>query len=139
MIWFSHRFQKVLFSLFYLKTAMCYHISQTPKKITSAQVMELYGIKHSQGPLFEDPKGFHMNGFSHPGAVVVANDDPLAFQQMKWGLIPFWVKNPEQAKQMASRTLNAKCETVFELASFRAAILKRRCIIPVNGFMSGCI
>lgn len=113
---------------------MCYHISQTPKKISSTHVLERFGIKHSQGPLFEDPKGFHMNGFSHPGAVVVANDNPRAYQQMKWGLIPFWVKNQEQAKQMASRTLNAKCETVFELASFRAAISKRRCIIPVNGF-----
>lgn len=113
---------------------MCYHISQTPKKITSAEVKERFGISRSVGSLFENPKGHHLNGFTHPEIVVVANDDPGAFQQMKWGLVPFWVKNGEQAKQMANRTLNAKSETVFELSSFRAAIVKRRCIIPVDGF-----
>ena len=45
-----------------------------------------------------------------------------------------WVKSADQASDIANKTLNAKAETVFQLPSFRAAILKRRCIIPVNGF-----
>ncbi len=53
---------------------------------------------------------------------------------MEWGLVPFWVKSAEQAGDIANKTLNAKAETIFQLPSFRAAILKRRCIIPVNGF-----
>lgn len=44
------------------------------------------------------------------------------------------MKNAEQAADIANKTLNAKAETIFELPSFRAAILKRRCIIPVTGF-----
>src|SRR5690554_2380558 len=113
---------------------MCYHISQTPKKINSAQTTERYGITRSDGQLLGNPNGFHYNAFSHPDIVVVANDEPTAYQTMKWGLVPFWVKNQDQAKQMSTRTLNAKCETAFDLSSFRAAIMKRRCIIPVDGF-----
>ena len=52
---------------------MCYHISQTPKKIASDQVKERYGITSSLGSLFSDPKGFHFNAFNHPEIVVLAN------------------------------------------------------------------
>jgi len=31
-------------------------------------------------------------------------------------------------------TLNARCETVFDLPSFRSAIVKKRCIIPSTGY-----
>jgi putative SOS response-associated peptidase YedK len=113
---------------------MCYHMSQTFKKVTKQVTRERYGISKSIGPLFENRGGHHLNGFSHPQVIAVASDDPSGYQALDWGLIPFWTKGEEQAKQMAKRTLNAKCETVFELPSFRAAIVKRRCIIPVDGF-----
>lgn len=111
---------------------MCYHVSQL--ELFPAMVKKRYGVTRYKEKATKNKKGYHLNGFSHPKILVVANDDPGAVQQMKWGLIPFWVKDGDQAKQMANRTLNAKSETVFDLASFRAAITKRRCIIPVNGF-----
>jgi putative SOS response-associated peptidase YedK len=113
---------------------MCYHMSQTFKKVTKKVTQERYGISKSIGPLFEERSGHHLNGFAHPPVIVVANDEPSSYQSFYWGLIPFWVKGEEQAKQMANGTLNAKCETIFDLPSFRAAIIKRRCIIPVDGF-----
>jgi putative SOS response-associated peptidase YedK len=113
---------------------MCYHKTQIFKKITSDQVLGRYGIASYDSGLFAGREGYHLNGFSHPRAAVVANDDPSTYQAFEWGLVPFWVKGEEQARQLANRTLNAKCETVFELPSFRAAIIKRRCIIPVDGF-----
>lgn len=113
---------------------MCYHMSQTFKKVTKKVTQERYGISQSIGPLFEDRGGYHLNGFAHPSVIVIANDEPSSFQAFDWGLIPFWVKGEDQAHQMAKRTLNAKSETVFDLPSFRSAIIQRRCIIPIDGF-----
>ncbi len=49
---------------------------------------------------------------------------------LKWGLIPFWAKDPK----MAYRLINARAETLAEKASFKHAFKKRRCIIPADGF-----
>jgi putative SOS response-associated peptidase YedK len=43
-------------------------------------------------------------------------------QMMKWGLIPFWAKDPE----IGNRSINARAETVDERPMFRQAFLRRR-------------
>ncbi len=48
----------------------------------------------------------------------------------KWGLIPTWAKD----SVIASKTFNARAETVSEKPAFRAAFRQRRCLIPVAGF-----
>jgi putative SOS response-associated peptidase YedK len=73
------------------------------------------------------------NGFQHPTLPVILNQNPQTIDFLSWGLIPFWA-NPEQAKTIASKTLNAKSETIFEVASFKDSILSKRCIILVDGF-----
>lgn len=47
-----------------------------------------------------------------------------------WGLIPFWAKD----KKISAKLTNARCETLAEKPSFRAAYKYRRCLIPVDGF-----
>jgi len=49
---------------------------------------------------------------------------------LKWGLIPFWAKDPA----IGSKMINARSETVAEKPAFRAAFKHRRCIIPADGF-----
>src|ERR1700748_974561 len=49
---------------------------------------------------------------------------------LRWGLIPNWVKDPK----IAYKTINARAETVDTAPSFRQAFVKRRCLIPVDGF-----
>jgi len=49
---------------------------------------------------------------------------------LRWGLIPFWSKDPK----IAYRTINARAETVATAPAFRAAFKKRRCLIPASGF-----
>ena len=53
---------------------------------------------------------------------------------MKWGLVPFWVKDNDAAKDIALKTLNAKSETIFTTPSFRESIVKKRCLIFIDGF-----
>src|SRR6266404_6748598 len=49
---------------------------------------------------------------------------------LKWGLIPHWTKD----SKIAYRTINARAETVDKAPSFRQAFIKRRCLIPADGF-----
>ena len=49
---------------------------------------------------------------------------------MKWGLIPFWAKDPS----IGNRMINARAETVAEKPSFRNAFTRRRCLIVADGF-----
>src|ERR1700732_4705896 len=51
--------------------------------------------------------------------------DPL-----RWGLIPYWCGDPKGGR----KPINAKCETVRTLPTFRDAYARRRCFVPVDGF-----
>ena len=58
-------------------------------------------------------------------------DDPCrAIDPLRWGLIPNWCSDPAGGR----KPINAKCETVRDLPSFRDAYRSRRCIVPVDGF-----
>ena len=51
-------------------------------------------------------------------------------QMMKWGLIPFWAKDPK----IGNRSINARAESVHERPMFRSAFRKRRCLVIADGF-----
>src|ERR1700736_1911854 len=54
----------------------------------------------------------------------------VSLAPLRWGLIPYWCEDPKGGR----KPINAKCETVRTLPSFREAYRKRRCILPVDGF-----
>lgn len=62
----------------------------------------------------------------------VSATDPVerALVIARWGLIPAWAKDPS----IASRTINARAETVAEKPSFRSAFARRRCLVPADGY-----
>jgi putative SOS response-associated peptidase YedK len=67
---------------------------------------------------------------SEPIAIVRIDQDQRHFALVRWGLIPSWVKEIKPSKPL----INARAETVLEKASFRNAMKRRRCLIPVSGF-----
>jgi putative SOS response-associated peptidase YedK len=52
------------------------------------------------------------------------------FSLMRWGLIPYWSKEPS----IGLKTINAMSETAAEKPAFRDAMRWRRCLIPADGF-----
>ena len=79
----------------------------------------------------ELPVYYFVSGFSHPILPIVKHDGISFFE---WGLIPFWVKDILAAKEIASKTLNAKGETAFEKPSYRSCIASQRGLLGVNAF-----
>ena len=53
-----------------------------------------------------------------------------ATTSIKWGLIPYWAKDPKVAHQH----INARAETAHEKSAFEGAFKTRRCLLPADGF-----
>ncbi|MDR4507390.1 MAG: SOS response-associated peptidase [Candidatus Brocadiaceae bacterium] len=49
---------------------------------------------------------------------------------MKWGLVPFWAKDPK----IGYRMINARAETLTQKPSFKHILKTKRCLIPSSGF-----
>ena len=56
--------------------------------------------------------------------------DVPELSMLRWGLVPFWAKDPS----IGNRMINARCETVAEKPSFREAYKQRRSLILADGF-----
>lgn len=80
-----------------------------------------------------NPKLFEARFNIAPSQIIPAileTDGERLVNGLKWGLIPSWAKDDS----FASKTINARAETITEKASFKNAFKSRRCIIPASGF-----
>ena len=62
--------------------------------------------------------------------VIYQSDQKIHIEPMIWGFIPVWAKDPS----MASKMINARSETLHEKPSFKHALKRRRCMVPMSGF-----
>ncbi|HBF40519.1 MAG TPA: hypothetical protein DDW19_01685 [Anaerolineaceae bacterium] len=62
--------------------------------------------------------------------LVVRDLETRNSEWMKWGLIPFWAKDPT----IGARMINARSETLAEKPSFKQSFFHRRCLILADGF-----
>lgn len=64
--------------------------------------------------------------------VVVVRQGPKAreFLPMRWGLIPWWAKEPQKLPLL----INARADGIAAKPAFRDAFRYRRCLVPASGF-----
>lgn len=67
---------------------------------------------------------------TQPIPVVRLKDGKREFVLMRWGLIPAWVKDPQTFPLL----INARTESVIDRPAYRAAMRRRRCLVPADGF-----
>ncbi|GAB2734441.1 hypothetical protein GCM10027090_02360 [Sinomonas soli] len=56
--------------------------------------------------------------------------DRRRIETARWGLVPAWAKDPS----VGSRAIKARSETVLEKPTFRSGAVKRRAIVPGDGY-----
>ncbi|MGC8783782.1 MAG: SOS response-associated peptidase [Armatimonadota bacterium] len=88
-------------------------------------VAERFGV---QCILFEFTPRYNIAP-SQPVAVIM-QDGGRRLEACRWGLVPFWAKDPE----IGNRLINARAETLAEKPAFKYSLTRRRCLIPADGF-----
>jgi putative SOS response-associated peptidase YedK len=67
---------------------------------------------------------------TQPIPIVRLVEGKRQFALVRWGLLPSWVKDPKTFTLL----INARGESAAEKPAFRAAMRRRRCLIPADGF-----
>ena len=117
---------------------MCY----TTRLVRKAKELEKYYERDRVfGELPEDQELVYnaVSGFAHPNMWIIAQEKPNNFIPVKWGLIPHYKLGAEAETYYKESIrfgsgLNAKSEKLFESNHYKNSALKRRCVIPVDGF-----
>ncbi len=61
---------------------------------------------------------------------VISNENAGELNFYRWGLIPYWAKEPG----IGSRMINARAETILERPSFKNIFRNRRCLVVADSF-----
>ncbi len=61
---------------------------------------------------------------------VISNQESGRLSFFRWGLIPFWAKDPA----IGNRMINARAEGILEKPSFRNPFRQKRCLVLSDGF-----
>ena len=92
-------------------------------------VSELAEIFEAE-PLADEPGGRYNIAPTDEAIVVVQRDDRRAITSYRWGLIPHWSADAK----IASRTFNARAESIASMPAFRDSFRRKRCLVPVDAF-----
>ncbi len=117
---------------------MCYNtrISRKKKELESQfKVKALYGEMKETDELVYNLA----NGFAHPNMWIIPQEKPENMIPVKWGLIPHYQLGVDYTSYYKQQIrfgsgLNAKSEKLFSSNNYKKSALKRRCVIPVDGF-----
>lgn len=94
----------------------------SPSEATAA----LFGVS---GAAAVEPR-YNIAPTQYIAAIRNAEEGGRELTMLRWGLIPFWAKDPA----IGNRMINARAETVAEKPAYRAAYRRRRCIVLADGF-----
>lgn len=77
---------------------------------------------------------YYYHAYSTPYLPVVCFDDNTSLRLFRWGLIPSWAADENEANDIMMKTFNARSETIDTKPAFRESFASRRCLVPVMGF-----
>ncbi|MDA2944921.1 MAG: SOS response-associated peptidase [Actinomycetota bacterium] len=105
---------------------MCGRVVQTTPIDELAQILNVGSIDESIGQFM--PK----RNIAPSADLVIEETDGAenVLTRRRWGLVPHWANDPT----IGAKLSNARSETVWDRPSFRDAVRRRRCIVPVDGF-----
>ena len=86
----------------------------------------LFGV---EGSVDVEPR-YNIAPTQYVAAVRASADEQRELVMLRWGLVPFWAKDPS----IGNRMINARAETVAEKPSYRNAYKHRRCLVLADGF-----
>ncbi|HOW24113.1 MAG TPA: SOS response-associated peptidase [Bacteroidales bacterium] len=101
---------------------MCGRFSFSPNEILIEERFDLEVEEGSYTPRY--------NCAPSQNLAVVSNHDPGKLSYFRWGLIPFWARDPA----IGNRMINARAEGILEKPSFRNPFRQRRCLVLSDGF-----
>jgi len=61
---------------------------------------------------------------------VAARGAPRTLVPLRWGLVPYWAKDPAIGNGM----INARAESVADKPAYSDSFRRRRCLVPADGF-----
>lgn len=112
---------------------MCGRFATT---ITDKEMRSLFDVDETQTVGAELPASYNVAPTQAVRMVVErppaeGETEPVRqIRTARWGLVPSWAKDTA----IGNRLINARSETVTSKPSFRAAAVKRRAIIPADGY-----
>ncbi|HBE43416.1 MAG TPA: SOS response-associated peptidase [Bacteroidales bacterium] len=108
---------------------MCFSVNVN---LVKEELEERYGVNFPDKYRYEPSYYYH--AFSLPELAAVCSGYPGTIRLLKWGLIPSWVRNSEDAAAIRTKTFNARAESLGSKPSFSPSFKSKRCLIPVKGF-----
>jgi putative SOS response-associated peptidase YedK len=106
---------------------MCGRFTQTDRYLPGFET-----LVPDEAPLGPVPHARYNGAPSQDFWVIRRHPETGAYHRSRliWGLIPAWCKDADGGR----KPINAKCETVATLPTFRTAYAKRRCLVPIDNF-----
>lgn len=108
---------------------MCFSVNVN---LVKEELEDRYGINFPDKYRYEPSYYYH--AFGLPEVPAICSSDPGSARLLKWGLIPSWIRTPEEADEIRLKTFNARSESIDSKPSFVSSFKSKRCIIPVRGF-----
>jgi len=108
---------------------MCFTVNVN---LVKDELESRYGVGFPDHDRFQPSYYYH--AFSLPEIPAICSESPGMIRLLRWGLIPYWVRDAEAANEIRYKTFNARAESVDTKPSFSRLFRSKRCIIPVAGF-----
>ncbi len=108
---------------------MCFSVNVN---LVKDELEERYGVVFPDRDRYLPSYYYHAFGLPEIPAVCSGSTDRIRL--LRWGLIPSWTRNAEDANEIRYRTFNARAESVETKPSYASSFKSKRCLIPIKGF-----